>query len=423
MKKINKEISIKRNKLWFTLVELIIVITILAILASISFIWFKWFITDSRDSTRLATLNSIEKWLKVFEVKSWSYPLPEKWYVSIYASWTSNMIWYQWYFWEIASKIISMEKVPLDPSDKQRYTYYVNAKQNKYQLLAMLEWDNSYSYVDRAYAEDYTKRVPITVWNNLWILLDTSNNPVQSLSLTWIDLLNTSSPYTCIFDSNKKITWTWDVLKAWLWWGWLVWYWDFDTLSWNLIFDKSSYLNNWVLTWNVLPTLTTWKVWNWILFNSWSKHFIETSLIWDSNLWWDITISLYTKTFSNANEVLLEINSNFWFSVQSHDWYYQLNTWWWNIWKNTKSSSKPYSNSNWYHVTLISRGWKWYIYINWVNDTVINTFNWIQFYNWKKLIIWSRNWDYWYNWLIDEVRIYNRALSDSEIQNLYNSTK
>jgi len=31
--------------------------------------------------------------------------------------------------------------------------------------------------------------------------------------------------------------------------------------------------------------------------------------------------------------------------------------------------------------------------------------------------------DYWFNGLIDDVRVYNRALSASEIQAMYNATK
>ena len=50
------------------------------------------------------------------------------------------------------------------------------------------------------------------------------------------------------------------------------------------------------------------------------------------------------------------------------------------------------------------------------------------FFNSDNLLIWWPYnvhcwWNWVFNWLIDEVRIYNRALSDSEIYALYNATR
>ena len=91
MKTLNKKF-LKKNKIGFTLVELIIVITILAILATIAFISFQWYTKDSRDTNRLATINSLEKWLQIHQVKVWKLPLPEN-AINITYSWTA--IWYQ----------------------------------------------------------------------------------------------------------------------------------------------------------------------------------------------------------------------------------------------------------------------------------------------------------------------------------------
>jgi hypothetical protein len=65
------------------------------------------------------------------------------------------------------------------------------------------------------------------------------------------------------------------------------------------------------------------------------------------------------------------------------------------------------------------------IYINWKLDNTINR-TWLLNLSTDPMIIWSWRWTLdgtQFNWSIDEVRIYNRALSDSEISALYNATK
>jgi hypothetical protein len=82
-------------------------------------------------------------------------------------------------------------------------------------------------------------------------------------------------------------------------------------------------------------------------------------------------------------------------------------------------------------------GWKYYnlwwifdnlnkksfIYINWVLENSVSS-PITSFNNSSNVILWwqDRSW-YYFSWAIDEVRIYNRILSDSEISNLYNATK
>jgi hypothetical protein len=86
--------------------------------------------------------------------------------------------------------------------------------------------------------------------------------------------------------------------------------------------------------------------------------------------------------------------------------------------------------SSWAFISWVFNNWKTSLYINWNKVAVDNTFwianldfnhYYIDFMIWWEVIYPS--WWHTFNWLIDDVRVYNRALSDSEISNLYNATK
>lgn len=73
IKQNNKKVKIKAQKInkkwkkiWFTLVELIVVITIIAILGTIAFISFQSYTKQARDWTRIADLNNIKKSMTLY---------------------------------------------------------------------------------------------------------------------------------------------------------------------------------------------------------------------------------------------------------------------------------------------------------------------------------------------------------------------
>lgn len=196
----------------FTVVELTIIITILAILWTLAFLWFKQYTWNTRDSNRLQTIQNIESWLQLAYAKTKKYSQWEN-NITILSGWT--IIWYQWDFWDNNAKIINMNTVPLDPLDNQKYTYYVDSKNRKYQILAFMEEYIGYnSIIQETYAIDYSIRKPRVFWKNLWVLLSINNTPVQNLSLTWIDIATTTTQYKAIIDNTASwtIIWTWWIL-------------------------------------------------------------------------------------------------------------------------------------------------------------------------------------------------------------------
>lgn len=152
--------NIKHYFKGFTLVELIIVITILAILATIAFISFQDYTKDARDANRVSTLKNIETWLELFTLKTWNFPKPDEAKVFTgWLNWKSQIN--QWVIWENVSKIIQMNKTPLDPKDSSNYVYSTFWN-NKYYQIGIDSEQKEISFIPQTYAKSKTS---IVKWN------------------------------------------------------------------------------------------------------------------------------------------------------------------------------------------------------------------------------------------------------------------
>jgi len=295
----------------FTLVELIIVITILAILATIAFMSFQGYASDSRDSSRVSTLKNIEKWLTIFQTKSWVYPETSSG-ISITASGTT--IWYQWYVWDGVVRVINMNQIPIDPIDNTRYVYSTNEQKSKYQLMAFMEWeDNLISMLPQSYASDMSKRYPLTIWDNLGIVLNEDNS---HLTGTWIEMVNNSNRYKAIINNQIIVSWTGSNLRI------------LSARDQNnsLTYAKSckEILDNWFSKGDgkywVNPTGTgSFQVYcdmtseggGWTLVANWSTLQTDNMFPWNSELDKNFSYGTYSATW--------EHNSNYYMNYSSFD--------------------------------------------------------------------------------------------------------
>jgi prepilin-type N-terminal cleavage/methylation domain-containing protein len=123
--------------LGFTLVELIVVITILAILGTIGFFSIRNYAATARDSVRVTDLKNNIKALAMLQIKTTTLPLPEN-PIKIMSG-TGVIISYQGYLGPDISRVIGMSTLSLDPKDKSKYTYAIDATQKKSQFMAYLE--------------------------------------------------------------------------------------------------------------------------------------------------------------------------------------------------------------------------------------------------------------------------------------------
>jgi len=434
----------KNKKQAFTLVELIVVITILAILWTIAFISLQGYSKEARDSVRISDIKNIELGLEVYSVKAWKYLVPDN---SIEITASGTLIWYQWNIWDRILDITNISNWWKDPLDNSYYTYYTNSTLKKYQLMGFLEnqIQSNNTIFSQTIASDLTNRYPLNKWENLWIILDSITNiPIQN-TWTWIDILNTTNTYKVYLNNNSIITGTWWGLFTWIY-NWsetflrdknlasldnsLLWYWDMETttLSWTtlLLKDFSRNWNNWLPDWTIEIWNSQWVVWK-------STRFSST--IWHIDIIDDITFSTWLTFFWYVKRlwtgISQDIFNNNQFFIRTTPAGEDINKPF-EAFVNSDISPEPRVRSNvdsniweWY---CIASTWDWNnlkIYINWelkntqIRNITLDTAVSAQIWCWEQLnpLLWA------FDWLIDEVRIYDRALSDYEIETLYNSTQ
>lgn len=438
------------NKYWniikkaFTLVELIIVISILAILWTIAFFAMQWYSRDTRNSVRLADLSKINKTLGMKISEIWKVLIPDE-FVNISASWT-NII-YQWIAWEKVLPALWMSNWWKDPKNNKYYSYSTNTTLTKYQLIWFLEWDPIANMTNKIYAaeDDISERNIKVFWDELWILLSpTTNQPITS----WVDLLNSTDDYKAVFSDGIIEQWLWKDLFTYFYNRNykllsnrnianfdknLVLFFDMSTTTQSgssiLIKDFSSYWNNWICK-N-----------NWVIENCWS------SINWPIlEKWWYMSFPWYKDYILVPNNDSINIdNISIIMKIKTkQQWLYDILWKYRSIyheWYLLRISDTKIRSSIWTPDTnLIYENWKitywlWYIISNtydWENNTIYIDSSWYEKkYSTIANILNSvrdlcipdyRFWNSFY-WYIDEVRIYNRALSQSEIKTIYETLK
>lgn len=187
----------KKNTLWFTLVELVVVAVILAILSTVGFISYENYLVDTRDSKRLSHLAGLRDGMRL-AVTKWNLPLPDE---AVEIRNNGTVFLHQWYAGKNALSSISYNEFTYDPKDEVFYTYLVSWNRRDFQLMGFLEKYNRdvISSIPSAYANiDYSQRFPNVFGKKMGILLEQdSNTPLQEIqeyNASWfIDLQDSST--------------------------------------------------------------------------------------------------------------------------------------------------------------------------------------------------------------------------------------
>lgn len=425
----NFSLSSKKWLNGFTLVELIVVIIILAILWTISFLSFQWYSKDARDSVRLSDIKNIETWLEVFSLRAWIYPEPDN---STSYSWWNNIIFKQWVFWDNATRVININKNPIDPKTKSKYTYSVSRGWNYYQIWADSENSQS-SIINTSYASNSNSA--IVRWNY-------SFDP----SLPSLIVVPSSITSSWIFDQNVCFVIDWwknslnnciekkkDMsLKDYD--GSLVWYWDMETLSWSMLKDLSWNGNDWSASGGVVIGGSGWiigkstfldgindyfEVTNNSSLNLTNTHTFEAIYTYSKAFTWAGWNPIFNKPFTSHIPPYYQyhfgITSPLYNSTINQCGFgdtflseYKFDCW------NTL-----FNNQSFYFVSVYNWNTN-YLYVNGtkVNESKVDA-NFTDYG--RNLYIWSYgnliNFGsaYYLAWNIDELKIYNRALSDQEV--------
>lgn len=140
-------ISYRKNRKWFTIVELVVAMTILLVLTGLWFYSYTQNVVDARDSVRVSDIASVTSQLKLYKKARWAYPLP---WDSFNLLNNGRIVAIQWVLNENVT-LTTLDKIPKDPSIGIPYSYSVTRNKQEFELAltlessdtgtALLEWD------------------------------------------------------------------------------------------------------------------------------------------------------------------------------------------------------------------------------------------------------------------------------------------
>lgn len=224
--------SLKRKqRLGFTLPEMLVVIVILVIMLLTGKFYYDQMTINSRDSKRISDLKSIEIWLSTYKAYRKVYPKPSD-YTKIEKWWKVSS--YQWEFWKTLRDITKLTRLPVDPLNKSSYIYALNRTKSEYQLLSFLENKNNnldVSETASASKVSYLNRIPFTTWEPIWIILKEDNSPINDTESILDLTTDTTNTYKIVYKDYLIWEWKWwefdfpnnefkscyDIKLAWAW--------------------------------------------------------------------------------------------------------------------------------------------------------------------------------------------------------------
>lgn len=398
----------------FTLVELIVVITILAVLATIWFISLTWYSNEAKSTTNIANLKSIDNALGIYRIKNEVFPDPDN-SVNITSSWT--IVAKQWIAGSRFLGIISVSQDTVDTITNQPYIYTKSVKTNKYWFVG---YSNDITLLNNQVSAN--SNTIIYKWNWAPVVLNEDNQNINSD----LDILNIPEEYTIAFDNQNYGSNSDKLLKY---------YYHPNAISivnfndgglWDLLWNKVNFKGK--------LNITEWRVWNGILI-SWSGWWLEVDIS-NHTIWEELTLSAW---INQSNYTTMDWVSRCWSNgmIIRHSWkwaYMVSDHEWYICWYRYKFSPAWYHNSwyqtplnQWTHIVQVWDGIDLKFYINWelqytvatqadVDDlSELNDIGW-KYYIWREALDQVRR---YFDWVIDEVSMYNTALTAQEVSELY----
>ena len=271
----------------FTLVELIVVITILAILWTIGFLSFAWYSKYARNSVRLQSLNWIQKSIEIYEVKTWTYPIPTNFQEKTFSWW---IVWKQGTIWKSLFSILKLYEVPRDPLTDNEYTYSILENTNQYQIWTISEWNVitiNDNLLSKTYAEEKWDVFSMLLWNynskmarafswsNMYVLALPS---IIAWDNTIVDIEQIITEKQLSFGGYLKYpsSYSWTNIES---------DWIFDFVPWNIVVYSWSIksldddINNVLLVKN-LQTAYSWTI---LMYNIDLKNVMDIDFNFDIN--------------------------------------------------------------------------------------------------------------------------------------------
>ena len=340
---------------------------------------------------------------------------------------------------------------------------YIMRNNNNYSIFVW-NWEkyNNWGY---NYWEWYNIIVDFN--NGSWNIY-INNTLVQSYSYTtgWSDINNVDARFwaSASRDINNSNAWfndeyaffndiltsdertelynNWDGLQYWTWTfvepepdltNWLISYYKLDEWAWTTAFDSVSN-NDWTLS-NTRIWTEDWKInWGWDftqwddIVNLWNVLNLSrwTISVWAYNIWNWAILWRWSTTNNNFDNHLRFRDNGIRFRHRNDS------TQIWNKWNNyyELTTTETFNVNEWLHIVLTANWNENKIYVNWQQQDLIvdwnNAWNFLLtnvsavVYFWARATVPTQSGRF-FNWKIDEVWIWDRALTSTEVSELYNS--
>lgn len=400
-------------------------------------VWLNWYLDDF-------TITKRAKYISNFAIPT-SNNYVDNQPLSYWSNYFHLLSWWQEYVFNInrAPRIVSISYSII------RSEFDINWEYNN--LLAD-SYNLYYSTNPWVTIQNWTKISNIN-WNqySLWIGSQTGYYFVVTAVKNWVESwvsneLQWTTVITSWPSSNDRTSYSeWDWVSTWsisfTWpntWSWdvynyiinqtwaisletqddsLIWYYKFE---WNGI-DSSWYWNNWTLNWWTFSN-------NWI---KWQSYFLSNSYVTIPATSWSLMDITWTdKSFS------LSV-----WAKRTSVWTWQWIIWRWSPWTNQSLylwyddinricldfyytpwvySVSTYNNANEWHNISATYDWitnQLKLYYDW-NPILTTVTPSDSFASWN-LYIWRSGWGNYYPWYLDDVKIWNKVLTLTEIRNNY----
>jgi hypothetical protein len=264
-----------------------------------------------------------------------------------------------------------------------------------------------------------------------WVI----NFDIQTLkpTISWSWGTSSINPWSC--DTNNKLTRNRFLTKMKIWNTPELWTFTYSISDGSTTNTKTLYDDSLVLMYNFDKVTSLWE--STTVVKDLSNHWYDGAVYWatwtSNGVWWwsysfdgtDDYIQLPSVPFTSTSTLSLRVDLS---NVTSSMFF--VGMWGGNYWLRYNGSSfllylwsnytaVPWTKQTWFNHVVVVRNWsKYTMYVNWQNIwnwTGWSTANRPLVYVWKR-----QNWNF-AKVVVDELRVYNRALTQDEIQFLYRS--
>ena len=394
----------KKNIIWFTLVELLVVVVIVSILSTVWFVSYVDYLRWARDSSRIQQVTGIFNAIQLFSTRS-QVPLPRKVTQIRYGT---NLIWYQGDIDLVVLERIEYSEWWKDPKTLWFYPYMVSSDRKSAQILTYFEdissiksqnnrsmitpphsyavFDEDINYAD-LFDVDYSVLHPFVYWFELGVLIDDEfKAPVNKnifLENATLDLFTATGSYNSYLSNSEIISGSWDAfigiiprtdcakLQSLLWWipDGIYKINPSGVKPINTYCDMTTDNGGWTLVWRSHP-LSSENFW-WLsrygnVFNNDEVYSMGEDI--KDIRFWELLYTTYSTSKNIDSAVKLTIddiffNSNIGIADETTTWTVtncSVVLTWWLVSPCDDSSGSGSVMSQWWKFALDDTFWTWY---------------------------------------------------------------